>query len=72
MQNDRTGAVLSLLVLGTTLALGFQLGLWNLFADGAAWVLDAPLRIPSDLGAFVALAVLFVGTVALIRHVVAP
>jgi hypothetical protein len=72
MSSDRTGLVLSLLVLGTAAVFGVRLGAWERVAAGAATLTVGPMTVPSHLGAFVGLAVLFLGTVAVVRRVVAP
>lgn len=72
MSTDRTGLVLSLLALGTAAVFGVRLGAWERFAAGAATLTAGSVTVPSHLGAFVGLAVLFLGTVAVVRRVVAP
>jgi hypothetical protein len=72
MPTDRTGIVLSLLVLGTAAVFGVRLGVGDRLAAGVTTLTAGPLSVPSHLGAFVGLAVLFLGTVAVVRRVVAP
>lgn len=72
MRNDRTGTVLTLLVVGTMVVFGVRLGVWDRLAAGISTLVAGPPTLPSDLGGALGLAVLFLGTVVLVRRVVAP
>ncbi|SFR69309.1 hypothetical protein [Halogeometricum limi] len=72
MQNDRTGLVLAVLVLGTGVVFGAWVDGGRRLGDAVSAVAVAPVQVPSDFGATLGLLLLFVGTVALVRRVVAP